>query len=679
MRAPEAGRDIVLEERMAALSAAVAERVAARRSSDLNPDDPYRGLYVSDDEADTLAGERGERLATSRWGAVGLQPVPDGASRLGALCAAFALDALDLDLLLLAAAPDLEPRFEKLYGYLHDDLTRRRCSVGLALELTGHGFADSGARARLRFDAPLVRLGLVELEDTARPLLARSLRVPDRVVAHLLGDDGPDADLAAVSLPMVPVDVALGRQLAQAIGDGVSPVHIVDDTTGSARAVAAGAIVARGLDVIGVDLGSTRPERLLALAVNAGREARLRWCGLVVVLPDEVDGDCTDALGALASLAWPVVLVGRHPWDPAWSPRPVLSERVDAADVHADKLWAACLPDMDALDIGQSVRQFCLRPDQIVRAAALARQRAHAAGRTLEPSDLVSGARSQDSSKLERLAQRRRPMVAWDDMVLPGDVLTQLIELRERYANRAMVHGQWGMGGPANRRVGVVALFAGGSGVGKSMAAEALAGALRLDLYQVNLATVVDKYIGETEKNLERIFSAAEGVNGVILFDEADALFGKRSEVSDAKDRYANVEVAYLLQRLESFGGVAILATNLRTNVDEAFTRRLDALVDFPDPDAWQRRILWDRTLGHKLPRNADVDLDFMADRFELSGGNIRNICVSAAYFAASAEGSVRMEHLVRATAQEYRKLGRLCTAREFGAWHEHVNAKEQT
>ena len=291
----------------------------------------------------------------------------------------------------------------------------------------------------------------------------------------------------------------------------------------------------------------------------------------------------------------------------------------------------------------------------------------------------MSGARSQDSSKLERLAQRRRPMVAWDDMVLPGDVLTQLIELRERYANRAMVHGQWGMGGPANRRVGVVALFAGGSGVGKSMAAEALAGALRLDLYQVNLATVVDKYIGETEKNLERIFSAAEGVNGVILFDEADALFGKRSEVSDAKDRYANVEVAYLLQRLESFGGVAILATNLRTNVDEAFTRRLDALVDFPDPDAWQRRILWDRTLGHKLPRNADVDLDFMADRFELSGGNIRNICVSAAYFAASAEGSVRMEHLVRATAQEYRKLGRLCTAREFGAWHEHVNAKEQT
>jgi SpoVK/Ycf46/Vps4 family AAA+-type ATPase len=201
------------------------------------------------------------------------------------------------------------------------------------------------------------------------------------------------------------------------------------------------------------------------------------------------------------------------------------------------------------------------------------------------------------------------------------------------------------------------------------MAAEALAASLQLDLYQVNLATVVDKYIGETEKNLERIFSAAEGVNGVIFFDEADALFGKRSEVSDAKDRYANVEVAYLLQRLESFGGVAILATNLRTNVDDAFTRRLDALVDFPEPDASLRLVLWDRCLGKTVPRADDIDLDFLAERFRLSGGNIRNITVAAAFLAAGKASSVTMHDLVISTAREYRKLGRLCTAAEFGPW----------
>ena len=184
---------------------------------------------------------------------------------------------------------------------------------------------------------------------------------------------------------------------------------------------------------------------------------------------------------------------------------------------------------------------------------------------------------------------------------------------------------------------GVTALFAGDSGTGKTMSAEVIAAELGLDLYAVDLSTVVDKYVGETEKNLERIFTEAAGVNGVLLFDEADAIFGKRSEVSDAHDRYANVECAYLLQRMESFDGLAVLATNLRANLDEAFTRRLDVIVDFPMPDAEQRRALWDRCLGAALPRADDLDLDFCAERFELAGGNIRSCAVTAAYLAAEA------------------------------------------
>jgi SpoVK/Ycf46/Vps4 family AAA+-type ATPase len=215
----------------------------------------------------------------------------------------------------------------------------------------------------------------------------------------------------------------------------------------------------------------------------------------------------------------------------------------------------------------------------------------------------------------------------------------------------------------------VAALFAGDSGTGKTMSAEVIARELGLDLYVVDLATVVDKYVGETEKNLERIFAAADGVNAVLLFDEADAVFGRRSEVRDAHDRYANIESAYLLQRMETFDGLAILATNLRANIDEAFTRRLDVLVDFPLPDALHRRDLWDRSLGRRIERAPDVNLTFCADAFELAGGAIRSAAVTAAYLAADAGGVMTMRHLVTAVQREYRKLGRLCLESEFGRY----------
>jgi SpoVK/Ycf46/Vps4 family AAA+-type ATPase len=221
---------------------------------------------------------------------------------------------------------------------------------------------------------------------------------------------------------------------------------------------------------------------------------------------------------------------------------------------------------------------------------------------------------------------------------------------------------------------GVVALFSGESGTGKTMAAEVLAGELGLDLYAIDLATVVDKYVGETEKNLDRIFVEADRVNAVLFFDEADAIFGKRSEVKDAHDRHANVETAYLLQRLETFDGIAILATNLKANLDEAFARRLDAVVDFPMPDVEHRRKLWDHCLGPGVPRAQNLDLDFCARAFELSGGNIRNIAFAASYLAAPGNGRVGMKELMRATAREYRKLGRLCTESEFGRYYDLVS-----
>jgi SpoVK/Ycf46/Vps4 family AAA+-type ATPase len=312
---------------------------------------------------------------------------------------------------------------------------------------------------------------------------------------------------------------------------------------------------------------------------------------------------------------------------------------------------------------------FRLAPEAVARASEAGRLAAAAAGRDLGVGDVAAGARAQNAAGLERLARRLEPRVTWSDLVLPTGVLDQLRELTGRARHRDLVLDEWGMARTSLKGRGVTALFAGDSGTGKTMSAEVIAGSLGLDLYVIDLSTIVDKYIGETEKNLDRVFTEADRVNGVLLFDEADAIFGKRSEVKDARDRYANVEVAYLLQRMEQFDGMAILTTNLRANVDEAFLRRLDAIVDFPLPEIDDRRRLWERNLSAAVPKAADLDLDFLARRFTLSGGNIRNIAVGAAYLAAEAGRPLGMENLVRETAREYRKLGRLCVEAEFGPW----------
>ncbi|HKT00551.1 MAG TPA: ATP-binding protein, partial [Rugosimonospora sp.] len=290
-------------------------------------------------------------------------------------------------------------------------------------------------------------------------------------------------------------------------------------------------------------------------------------------------------------------------------------------------------------------------------------------GTPVGPAHLRYGARSQNAAGLERLARRTEPAVDWADLVLPAPILGQLRELASRARHRDLVLEEWRMRPGGGRGRGVTGLFAGDSGTGKTMSAEVIAAGLGMDLYTVNLATVVDKYVGETEKNLEHIFVEAAGVNGVLLFDEADAIFGRRSEVRDAHDRYANIESAYLLQRMETFDGLAILATNLRANLDEAFTRRLDMMIDFPLPDEALRRSLWDRCLGAAMPRATDVDLDFLAAGFELTGGHIRSAAITAAYLAAEAGRPVTMADVVGGVAREYRKLGRLCLEREFGPY----------
>lgn len=671
-----------LLSRLAVIECRVKAAVEARRAVDPGADDPFRGLYLSEevvarlltsdrgsgDSPDAAEGDR--RLAACERSA---DETEDAGHRLRLreLADTFALTPVDVDLLMVALACDVDARFEQLFGYLNDDVTRRRPTVAAALDLLGVPLASPAAHARLVY-GPLVQHGLLVVDDGDRAFPGRALRVPDRVVAHLLGHDEPDPALAPVMMEVPEVPWGDPRALARAIGDGVALTYLREPATGSGRVLAVEALRLLGEPALLVDLERLAeqpdPQQLARLAT---REARLRGAGLVAG-PVKAVTERRGVLDALVADPRPTVLVGDSVWDPDWcTVPPLLLDVPPSTNAERRQLWQFALAgagmQRDSLD---ATTQFRLRPEGVTRAARAAQVQARLSpdGR-ITAAHLRAGARAENGSALERLARRVEPAVGWDDLVLPQQVLTSLREVALRARHRETVLGDWRMRPGGGRGHGVAALFAGDSGTGKTMSAEVIARELGLDLYVVDLATVVDKYVGETEKNLERIFAAASGVNAVLLFDEADAVFGRRSEVKDAHDRYANIESAYLLQRMETFDGLAILATNLRANIDEAFTRRLDVVVDFPLPDALHRRVLWDKSLGTSLARDLDLDLTFCAEAFELAGGAIRSSAVTAAYLAAEDGGVVTMRHLVTAVQREYRKLGRLCLESEFGRY----------
>jgi hypothetical protein len=677
--------------RLEIIEARVRAAVDRRRADDPDPNDRFRGLYISDAQVDgLLAGPAGPWVpepagAASAATLATLEAAADAAEtggadlRLRRLARAFGLDEYDVELLLIALAPDLDPRFERLYGYLHDDVSRRRASAGLALELCGTGATPGASRGRVRLGplGPLVEGGLLVVEDADRPFLTRSLRVPDRVAAHLLGDDTADPIVEPLLVDSVATDIGDVEMLARAIRADVPLVYIRERPGSSGHSLARAAIAQLGRPAVELELARLGPNddpRIVAAA--ASREAALRGAGLIVGPIEILVERGAGAVRAFAESRPGTVLVGGRAWDPAWSLEPPLLLDAPVATVgERHELWLSSLDEGPAVpfDPAAVTSAFRLAPEQIKRAAQAAHRASTAASRPMTADDISAGARAQNAAGLERLARRIEPVVGWEDLVLPPAVEGQLRELTARARHRDKVVGEWGMGHRSPRARGITGLFAGDSGTGKTMSAEVVARDLDFDLYVIDLSTVVDKYIGETEKNLDRIFTEADRVNGVLLFDEADALFGKRSEVKDARDRYANVEVAYLLQRMESFDGVAILTTNLRTNVDDAFTRRLDAIVDFPMPEEDDRRRLWEANLPASVPRGEGIDLDFLAKRFKVSGGNIRNICVTAAYLAAADDRDVAMTDLIRATEREYRKLGRLTVEAEFGEYFDLV------
>jgi SpoVK/Ycf46/Vps4 family AAA+-type ATPase len=342
-------------------------------------------------------------------------------------------------------------------------------------------------------------------------------------------------------------------------------------------------------------------------------------------------------------------------------------------DRERKRLWEVCLKEhyhfSDDVDLTELASKFRFTPGQIRDALVAAQNLScwHSPDNDkITMADLYSACRAQSNQKLSVLARKINPKYTWDDIVLPSDQMDQLREICNQSKYRHIVYGEWGFDRKLSLGKGLNTLFSGPSGTGKTMAAEIISNDLRLDLYKIDLSQVVSKYIGETEKNLDKIFTEAQTSNAILFFDEADALFGKRSEVKDAHDRYANIEIGYLLQKMEEYDGMTILATNLRQNMDEAFVRRMQVIVEFPFPDEEYRRRIWEVVFPSEAPLDPDIDFGILAREVKLPGGNIKNIALTAAFYAAEDGRVIRMPHLMRAVRQEYRKLGRIWNESEW-------------
>lgn len=637
--------------------------VAEQRSTEAEPDDPYRGLYVGDEHVDRVLQQS---APTVQFGPLPVDETDDPLCRLVELVG---LTAVDIGVLLAALAPDLDPGFEKLYVYLNDDITRRRASIGVALRLAGADPSSASARARLLGGSPLIERRLVEIEDRDRPFLTRALRVPDRVLQHVLGDDALPTEVDSLVIPATrwPRAADVSR-LARLFGDGPCFLHLEDPSIAGGVDLAVSVLAACGIGSVCIDI-SRAGESGVDPAVIA-REVVLRGQGLVVTGAERASAEL---LRGFVESVPVVITVARNAWDPTVAHRsPVCDVVTPTSGPERLTVWADALAPVDGaatVDL-RELDPLRIAPSTIDRIVDTAQRRASMNDEAIAIDHLRDAARAESSPGLSRLARRLRPGAGWEDLVIADSTRADLEMLTARVRFRDRVLDDWGLRRRSGHSEGVTALFAGGSGTGKTLAAEVVAGELGLDLYVIDLSTVVDKYVGETEKNLERIFVEAEGVNGVLFFDEADAIFGKRSEVSDARDRYANTEIAYLLQRIEKFDGLAILATNLKANVDEAFLRRLASVVDFPDPDAALLHRMWELHLG-PLPDDGTIDIEFLAEHFTFSGGNVRNAAVTSAYMAAARGTTVGMRDLVHAVALEYRKLGRLLDASEFGPYLE--------
>jgi AAA+ superfamily predicted ATPase len=684
--------------------------------------DAYRGLYVSQNDVEqALARELGIALFPVNEDELEefLRSSVDGSSRLSWLKHQFNLSDFDIFLVLIALAPELDLRYERIYAYLQDNVTRKRPTIDLSLNLLCASPAEKIARrAHFAADAPLIQLGLLELAPDPNHVqpsfLAHSIKLDEQIVRLLLGQEGLDPRLMPFCQLIQPSALLEQPSLNPSIQQGLlalaTQARAVDQPLqfyfygprGAGKQQAA-EVLAHQLksSLLTVDLAQADLKldfaQILSLLLREAdiQNAILYLNGVDSLYSSERTIQYQQLLVALAEHGGIMILTGERQWlststvtinvrtnvIPIYFAMPDFTQRRTCWETS---LRAAGI-QLDNLDLDVLADRFRLAPGQITDAVSMAQRQVdwHTAQsidqeqKPLQPNldHLFAAARAQSDCDLSNLVRKIEPKYGWRDIVLPPDQQAQLREICDQVQYRHIVYRQWGFSRKLSLGKGLTVLFSGPPGTGKTMAAEVIANELRLDLYKIDLSQVVSKYIGETEKNLDRIFRAAETANAILFFDEADALFGRRSEVKDAHDRYANIEIGYLLQKMEEYEGIAILATNLRQNMDEAFVRRIQAIVEFPFPNEEYRQQIWSVVFPAEAPLSETVDFAVLGRYISLSGGNIKNIALLAAFYAAEANELIQMPHFMQAARREYQKLGRIWNEAE---WNEYMNNGEK-
>ncbi len=656
-------------------------RLRARYSLSL---DEFRGLYTSGEQVDELLRDadppydaaavtaQAEALRHENEAACGQE------SEWGRIAAEFELLGVEQDLLFLVLAPELDPKYETLYGYLNNDISRKFVTRDLARRL----FCERGPGAvdrALSSGSTLLRLGLLSSTTTSQGFVAHPV-----LAGFVLARDAP---------PFPPLRrIACGKSTqggwidlqAERVADAAPLLArggalILNGKRGSGRLQAA-RFLARQAD-LGLLLLDAKDCRLEAetagsFAKAVALQARLEHCAVFLRNCEcWFEGDSRPNSGTLAFLRaldrvplcvaweagseWRESIGHRHVFELVFS-LPPHSAREAEWDRAVSALGIQAMPEV----IRDLARQFAFTPGEIGAAARHASDDLTVESRPVETA-LFAAARAQSAHALGKLAPRISTRHRWRDLVLPHATEQRVRELAAAIRNRGLVYEEWGVS-PGAGTAGLNALFSGASGTGKTMTAGIIAAECGLDLYRIDLAGVVSKYIGETEKNLDRIFTAARCSNAILFFDEADAIFGKRSEVQDAHDRYANIEVAYLLQKLEDHDGVVILASNLPHNIDDAFSRRIQFHIEFPLPAELHRERLWRGMFPSRTPVAADLDFAFLARQFHLTGGQIRTVSVEAAFLAAGDGRRITMPLIVKAVARHFVKQGHMPAAHEF-------------
>ncbi|BCZ84357.1 ATPase [Paraburkholderia terrae] len=620
-------------------------------------------------------------------------------SALDIACVRLGLSSFERKVVILCAALELEPGFAALCALAQGDRARDYPTFALALA----AFEDAHWSA-LAPSSPLRRWNLIELQPGSSLTLA-PLRINEAFLHELAGvcelDPRIDGCVSPVDAPasLVSTHAEVARQIAQLLALDVSralpaAVLLAGNDRAGQQQVAAQAFAQLGFVTFELDasvLAGTTDE-LEARARGWEREARLRNAALFVDAHSVVEPFARESLGRfLERFATPVAIGARHPLRFARRPvyvfdvvRPLRAEQRELWSVAlgaalTTSTWSAPAASATATGEGATPRnpgeaalrallervtaQFDFDAVSIEKAA----QRAHAETGATPGERIWCAARAGGRNELATLAQRLERRTDWSELVLPDDQLDTLRDIAAHARHRSTVHDEWGVGKHDERGLGLAALFHGPSGTGKTMAAEVLGTAMELDVFRVDLSQLVSKYIGETEKNLCRVFDAAQASGAILLFDECDAIFGRRGEVERGQDRYANLEVSYLLQRMEAYRGISILTTNMRNAIDPAFIRRLRFVVSFPFPDYAQRMLIWARLFGPDVPVDG-VDFAQLA-RLNVAGGSIRNIVTYAAFLAADAAQAVTMHHLRRAALAECAKLERTPSEVEIGGW----------